>query len=110
MINKPAIQKIYVVLSKQQDKADFELLCRILSGLFSYVNLTSNLYLVAENLPESMPRIERIQKDVGKFLKSNLFARLYLHFVHSVSLTTAKEIDYYLYYYYQPLEKSGRRI
>jgi len=107
MINKPAIQKIYVVLSKQQDKADFELLCRILSGLFSYVNLTSNLYLVAENLPESMPRIERIQKDVGKFLKTNLFARLYLHFVHSVSLTTAKEIDYYLYYYYQPLKRAA---
>jgi hypothetical protein len=104
---KPAIQKIYVVLAKQQDKADFELLCRVLSGLFSYVNLTSNLYLVAENLSESMPQVERIQKDVGKFLKTNLFARLYLHFVHSVSLTTVKEIDYYFYYYYQPLKRAA---
>lgn len=104
---KPAIQKLYVVLAKQHDKADFELLCRILSGLFSYVNLTSNLYLVAKNLPESMSRIERIQKDVGKFLKANLFARLYLHFVHSVKLTTVKEIDYYFYYYYQSLKRAA---
>jgi hypothetical protein len=104
---KPAIQKLYVVLPNQQDKGDFELLCRILSGLFSYINLTSNLYLIAENLPESMPRIERIQKDVSKFLKTNLFARLYLHFVHSVSPTTPKEIDYYLNYYYQPLKRAA---
>ena len=106
MMIKPAIHKIYVVLSKQQNMADFELLCRLLSDLFSYINLTSNLYLVAENLPESMPQIERIQKDVGKFLKLNLFARLYLHFVHSVSPTSAKEIDYYLNYYYQPLKRA----
>jgi hypothetical protein len=104
---KPAIQKIYVVLAKQQNKADFELMCRILSGLFSYVNLTSNLYLVADSLPESMPRVERIQRDAGKFLKANLFSRLYLHFVHSVSPATAKETDYYLYYYYQPLKRAA---
>jgi hypothetical protein len=106
MMIKPAIHKIYVVLAKQQNMADFELLCRLLSDLFSYINLTSNLYLVAENLPESMPQVERIQKDVGKFLKFNLFARLYLHFVHSVSPTSAKEIDYYLNYYYQPLKRA----
>lgn len=103
---KPAIQKLYVVLAKQQNEADFELLCRLLSGLFSYVNLTSNLYLVAENLPDSMSQVERIQKDAGKFLRTNLFARLYLHFVHSVSPKTTKEIDYYLYYYYQPLKRA----
>jgi hypothetical protein len=107
MMIKPAIQKIYVVLAKQQEKADFELLCRLLSGLFSYVNLTSNLYLVGGSLPESMPRIERIQKDVGKFLKTNLFARLYLHFVHWAPLTTAKEIDYYFRYYYQSLKRAS---
>jgi len=107
MMIKPAIQKIYVVLAKQQEKADFQLLCRLLSGLFSYVNLTSNLYLVGESLPESMPRIERIQKDVGKFLKTNLFARLYLHFVHWAPLTTTKEIDYYLRYYYQSLKRAS---
>ena len=103
---KPAIHKIYVLLAKQQDKADFELLCRILSGLLSYVNLTSNLYLVAENLPESMSQIERIEKDVGKFLKTNLFARLYLHFAHSIRLTTLKEVDYYFDYYYQSLKRA----
>ncbi|RZB38380.1 MAG: hypothetical protein SRB2_00128 [Desulfobacteraceae bacterium Eth-SRB2] len=107
MMIKPAIQKIYVILAKQQEKADFQWLCRLLSGLFSYVNLTSNLYLIGEGLPESMPRIERIQKDVGKFLKTNLFARLYLHFVHSAPLTTAKEIDYYLRYYYQSLKRAS---
>jgi predicted Fe-S protein YdhL (DUF1289 family) len=107
MIIKPAIQKIYLVLAKQQDKADLELLCRLLSGLFSYVNLTSNLYLVAGNLAESMPRIERIQKEVGKFLKTNLFARFYLHFVHSAPLTAVKEIDYYFRYYYQSLKRGA---
>ncbi|MBW1958257.1 MAG: hypothetical protein JRF31_11050 [Deltaproteobacteria bacterium] len=107
MMIKSAIQKIYLVLSKQHNKADLDPLCRLLSGLFSHVNLTSNLYLVAGNLSESMPRIERIQKEVGKFLKTNLFARLYLHFVHSAPLTTAKEIDYYFRYYYQPLKRGS---
>ena len=107
MINKPAIQKIYIVLGKQQDKADFEWLCRVLSGLFSYVNLTSNLYLVGESLTESMPRIERIQKEVGKFLKAHLFARLYLHFFHWAPLTTAKETDYYFNYYYRSLKRGA---
>jgi hypothetical protein len=54
-----------------------------------------------------MPRIERIQKEVGKFLKTNLFARLYLHFVHSAPLTTVKEIDYYFRYYYQSLKRGA---
>ncbi|MEA1946488.1 MAG: hypothetical protein U9N83_04190 [Thermodesulfobacteriota bacterium] len=107
MMIKPAIQKIYVVLAKQQDKADLELLCRALSGLFLYVNMTSNLYLVAGNLSESMHQIERIQKEVGKFLKTNLFARLYLHFVHSATLTTVKEIDYYFRYYYDSLKRGA---
>jgi hypothetical protein len=104
---KPAIQKLYVVLPNQQDKSDLEMLCGLLSGLFPYVNLTSNLYIVAGNLSESMPRIERIQKEVGKFLRTNLFARLYLHFVHSAPLTTVKEIDYYYRYYYQPLKRGA---
>ena len=110
MMNQPAIQKIYVVLDKQQQNADFKLLCGILSGLFSYVNLTSNLYLVGEDLSVSMPRIERIQKDVAKFIKTNLFARLYLHFVHSASLTTAKEIDYYFRYYYKSLKRASGKF
>jgi hypothetical protein len=82
----------------------------MLSDLFSYVNLTSNIYLVAEDLSESMPQVERIQKDAGKFLKTNLCARLYLHFVHSVSPTSAKEMDYYLNYYYQPLKRAAREF
>ena len=106
---KTAIHKIYVILDKQ-DKGNLEQLSRTLSGLFSYVNMTSNLYLVAGNLPESMPQIERIQKDVIKFLKKNLFARLYLHFVHTVPQTTVKEIDYYFQYYYQCLKRETREF
>ncbi|MEA3280636.1 MAG: hypothetical protein U9Q38_08580 [Thermodesulfobacteriota bacterium] len=98
---KTAIHKIYVILGKQ-DKGNLEqlsnMLSETLSGLFSYVNTTSNLYLVAGNLTESMPQVERIQKDVIRFLKKNLFARLYLHFVHTVPQTTVKGIDYYFQY------------
>lgn len=104
---KTAIHKIYVILGKQ-DNGNLEQLSRTLSGLFSYVNTTSNLYLVAGNLSESMPQVERIQKDVIKFLKKNLFARLYLHFVHTVPQTTVKEIDYYFQYYYQYLKRETR--
>lgn len=106
---KAAIHKIYVILSKQ-DKGDLEQLSRILSGLFSYMNMTSNLYLVAGNLSESMPQVERIQKDVIKFLRMNLFSRLYLHFVHSVPQTTVKGIDYYFQYYYQCLKRETREF
>ncbi len=106
---KTAIHKIYVILDKQ-DKGNLEQLSRTLSGLFSYMNMTSNLYLVAGNLPESMPQVERIQKDVIKFLKKNLFARLYLHFVHTVPQTTAKGIDYYFQYYYQYLKRETREF
>ncbi|MBC8199214.1 MAG: tetratricopeptide repeat protein [Desulfobacterales bacterium] len=106
---KTAIHKIYVILGKE-NKGDLEQLSRTLSGLFSYVNMTSNLYLVAGNLPESMPQVERIQKDVIKFLRENLFARLYLHFVHAIPQTTVKGIDYYFQYYYQYLKRETREF
>jgi len=103
---KPAIQKIYVVLDREE-KTDSDLFYTALSSLFSHVNLTSNIYIIADNLPESMPQIERIQKEVGKFLNTNLFSRLYLHFVHSVSLTTVKAAHYYFRYYYQSLKTTA---
>ena len=103
---KPALQKIYVILGQQQDEGQLERLCRALSSLFSYVNLTSNLYLVTENLPDGMPRVERIQKDVSAFLRRNLFTRLYVHFVHVFPQATMREIDFYFRYYYQPLKRA----
>ena len=101
----PALQKIYVILGKQ-DKEQLERLCRILSSLFSHVNWTFNLYLVTEDLPQGMPQVERIQKDVSSFLRENLFARLYVHFVHPVSLAAMEEIDFYFQYYYQSLKRA----
>jgi len=106
---KPAIQKIYVILGKL-DEGQLERLCRTLSSLFSYVNLTSNLYLVTKNLPDGMPRVERIQKDVSAFLRGNLFARLYVHFVHGVPQATTQEIDFYFQYYYQSLKLATREF
>jgi len=97
---KPAFQKIYVILGKQ-DKEQLEGLCHILSDLFPYANFTSNLYLVTENLPQGMPQVERIQKEVCGFIRSNLFARLYVHFVHGVSPATPKEIEFFYQYFYQ---------
>ncbi len=101
----PALQKIYVILGKQ-DKEQLERLCRMLSSLFSYVNWTFNLYLVTEGLPQGMPQVERIQKDVSSFLRGNLFARLYVHFIHPVPHTAMKEIDFYFQYYYQSLKRA----
>ncbi|NVM20812.1 MAG: tetratricopeptide repeat protein [Desulfobacterales bacterium] len=106
-MTKPALQKIYVILGKR-DKSQLEGLCRTLSGHFSYVNMTSNLYLVAESLPDGMPQVERIQKDVGKFLEGNLFARLYVHFVHRVPHMTMNEIDFYYQYYYKNWKRTTR--
>lgn len=108
-MTKPALQKIYVILGKQE-KEQLERLCRMLSSLFSYVNLTSNLYLVTENLSQGMTQVERIQKDVSKFLKGNLFTRLYVHFVHRVPQTAMKEIDFYFQYYYQSLKRATRQF
>ena len=102
---KPAIKKIYVILGKQ-DQGQLERLCRTLSDLFSYVELTSNLYLVAEDLVESMPQVERIQRQVNSFLKANLFARLYVHFVHRAPQGTVEKMDFYLQYYYQNWKRS----
>lgn len=105
----PALQKIYVILGKQNEE-QLERLCRILSSLFSYVNLTSNLYLVMENLPQGMPQVERIQKDVSAFLRGSLFARLYVHFVHRAPQAAMKEIDFYFQYYYQSLRLATREF
>ncbi|UCD87025.1 MAG: tetratricopeptide repeat protein [Desulfobacterales bacterium] len=88
---KPALQKIYVILGKQ-DEGQLEKLYRTLLALCSHVSLTSNLYLVAGNLPESMPHVEGILKGVSRFLRESLFARLYVHLVHPVSQGSMKEI------------------
>ena len=108
-MHKPALQKIYVILGNQ-DKERLDRLCRALSSLFSYVNLTSNLYLVTRSLPEGMPQLERIQKEVSAFLRENLFARLYVHFVHRAPRATPEEIDFYFQYYYQPLKRASREF
>jgi tetratricopeptide (TPR) repeat protein len=106
-MTKRALEKIYVILSNQ-DKEQLERLCDSLSALFSYVNFTSNLYLVSGDLSESMLKVERIHKDVGEFLRKNLFARLYVHFVHRVPLATMAEVDFYCQYYYQPWKRMSR--
>ena len=87
----PAFQKIYVILGKQ-DEGHIERLCQTLSGLFSHVNLTSNLYLVTGNLPDSMPHVERILQGVSEFLRGSLFTRIYVHFVHPVPQGSINEI------------------
>lgn len=78
---KPAFKKIYVILD-EQDQGNLEWILQTLSFLYSHLNLTSNIYLVSENLSDSMPQVERIQKNINKFLSEHLFARLYVHIVH----------------------------
>jgi len=80
-MTKPAFKKIYVILG-EQDKGNLEWVLQTLSFLYSHVNLTSNIYLVSENLPAGMPQVERIQKNINEFLSEHLFARLYVHIVH----------------------------
>jgi len=80
---KPAFKKIYVILGKH-DNEKFEWLLQTLSFLSSHINMTSNIYLVLENLSDSMPEVERIQKNINEFLSEHLFARLYVHLVHPV--------------------------
>ena len=104
---KPVLQKIFVVLGKQ-DRKQLEKLSLKLSNLFSHMNFTSHLYFMADNLSEVTPQLEYIHKDIMAFLEENLFARFYINFIHRVPLETAKDIDYILNYYYQPLKRSVR--
>jgi len=95
-----ALQRIFVILDKQ-DREQVEALCRTLSNLFFYTELTSNLYIVAQDLAKGMPQLERIQKQVSSFLRANLFARIYVHFIHSAPQGNTGEMDFYFQYYYQ---------
>ena len=104
---KPVLQKIFVVLGKQ-DREQLESLCRTLSNLFLRMNFTSHLYFMAENLSEGMPCLEDIQKNIMVFLEENLFARFYVNFIHRVPIETVKDIDYNFNYYYQPWKQSIR--
>ena len=105
----PVLQKIYVILG-EHDEGQLERLCQTLSSLFSHVNLTSNLYLVTESLPEGMPQVERILKEVSAFLRANLFARLYVHFVHRAPHGTEEEMNFYYQYYYQNCKRATREF
>ena len=104
-MTKPVLDNIYVILGKQ-NKEQLEVLCQTLLGLFSHVNLTSNLYLIAKDLSEGMSQVERIQKAVREFLREHLFARFYLHFIHRVPIKTMKDVDYYYQYYYQSWKRT----
>jgi len=106
---KPVLQKIFVLLGKQ-DREQLESLCRTLPTLFSHMNFTSHLYFMADTLSEGMPQLEYIQKDIITFLKENLFARFYVNFIHRVPLETVKDIDYYYNYYYLPWKRSIHAI
>ncbi len=108
-MTKPVFQKIYVILGKE-DNGQAQRLSEVLFSLFSHVNFTSNLYLVGGELAESMPKVERIQKKASEFLRKNLFARLYVHFVHRVPLAAAGGADFYYQYYYQPWKRMTREF
>jgi ribonuclease-3 len=106
---KPTIEKIYVIPDKQ-DKGQLDRLCGLLWRLFPYVNLGSNLYVIGPDLIDGMPQVESIQKVVNGFLRANLFARLYVHFVHRPPQATAEEIDFYYDYYYQNWKRATREF
>lgn len=99
------MQKIFIVLGKQ-DREQLEKLVLTLSNLFQHMNFTSHLYFMAENLSEGMPQLEYIQKGIMEFLKENLFARFYVHFIHRAPLVTMKDIDFHDNYYYQSWKRS----
>lgn len=104
---KPVLQKIFVVLGKQ-DREQLEKLNLTLSNLFSHMNFTSHLYFLADNLSEIIPQLEYIHKGIMAFLEENLFTSFYINLIHRVPLETAKDIDYIFNYYYQPLKRSER--
>ena len=100
----PAFKKIYIILGKN-DNSKLEWLLETISFLYSYVNMTSNIYIVLENLPDSMPRVERIQKNINEFLSEHLFARLYVHFVHPAPPSAIDDIRISYNYLKQLTEK-----
>lgn len=101
---KPAFKKIYVILG-EQDKGNLEWVLQTLSFLYSHVNLTSNIYLVSENLPADMPQVERIQKNINEFLSEHLFARLYVHIVHPAPPSAMDDIRLSYKYLKQSTDK-----
>ena len=103
-MTKPAFKKIYVILG-EQDKGNLEWVLQTLSFLYSHVNLTSNIYLVSENLPADMPQVERIQKNINEFLSEHLFARLYVHIVHPAPPSAMDDIRLSYKYLKQSTDK-----
>jgi len=87
----PTLNKIYIILGKN-DEQRLNQLCAALSGFLEHANLTSNLCLVTGDLPENMPQVERMQKEVNDYLRENLFARVYVHIVHPVSTASLEDI------------------
>lgn len=96
-----AIDKLYMILGTG-DKAQAGKLDAFLGRLFPYLNVTSNIYILAPSFSESMPEAERILKSIKTFLRANRFVRHYLHCLHTVDQGNAGELDYYSRYYYQP--------
>ncbi|MFH1630308.1 MAG: hypothetical protein ABIE47_16525 [Pseudomonadota bacterium] len=106
---KPVLQKIFLVLG-EHDRGKLEKLRLTLSNLFSYMDMKSHIYLMAENLSSGMPQVEYIQKGIMGFLMENLFARYNVHFIHQAPLSTMKDIDFYYNYYYLPWKRSIHAI
>jgi Tfp pilus assembly protein PilF len=92
------LQKVHLLIDEAPPGAE-GVLSRVMSGLFPHVNLTCNLYLIAGDLPESLPEVERIQEAVNACLWDNLFLRFYVHLVHAIpktSLETVKQCYHHL--------------
>jgi len=105
MMTIPIVEKIYVILDKY-DKNRLDSLCHTLWDLFPHVNLTSNLYIVCRDISDGLSQVESVQKVVKTFLRENLFARIYVHFVHGLSLQAPSDGDHYFQYYYQSWKRS----
>jgi tetratricopeptide (TPR) repeat protein len=100
------IAKVYLILGNR-DETQPEKLDDFLWRLLPYLDLTSNVYIVAPSLSEGMPQAERILKGVKAFLVDNRFVRNYLHLIHPVPRGDRNNLHHYLQNYYRPWRRGS---
>lgn len=91
MMHEAVLHRIYLLLD-DTEQGQVEGVSKMLSSLFSHVNLTWNLYLITPDLPAHMAYVEPIQDAISACLRENLFLRCYVHLVHPAPAASVEKI------------------
>ncbi|MFH2011621.1 MAG: tetratricopeptide repeat protein [Pseudomonadota bacterium] len=80
-MSEGSIKKLYLILDRSNGYSS-QKFQEYFTGIFPYLDISADIYLVAEDIARDFPRVREAIKEIALFLKRYSFYRINIHPVH----------------------------